>query len=111
LGATEGGFDGSSVEATAADCLFHGVAEPLEGPIPGKTDTGFALMSAEVGLRGGALDTEVPIDVGADGAIGALGAAGCPNDEGVEGVLRCAGGGGGGGGAATGFGLGGISSK
>ena len=82
-------------ELSAESCwvwvFFHGVTEPLEGPIPGKTDTGFAFESATSDLTGGALTTGVVVVVVCRGA----------------GTFLCVGGGGGGG-AGVAFGFGGT---
>lgn len=89
-----------SDDASPLDCgaFFHGVAEPFDGPIPGKTETGFAEASAVTEW----IDTFGPPNP----ALG-LGAV-CPS-EGGGGGRRFAGGGGGGAGAA--FGFGGTSSR
>lgn len=78
--------------------FFHGVAEPFEGAIPGKTATGFADAFAVTGF--GTI-------LGAAGAAGAAGILGPPPPAGGGG----GGGGGGGAAAAFGFGLGGTSSR
>lgn len=80
--------------------FFHGAAEPLEGAIPGKTDTGLAEAFAATDLRAAAEGVGFP-GAAAAGAEGAAGDAG--------GGRRAAGGGGGGG-AAT-LGLGGTNSR
>lgn len=79
--------------------FFQGVADPLDGAIPGKTAIGFAdgLAETDCGVILGADEVAVFGAAGAGGAAGALGAAG--------------GGGGGGGGAAAALGLGGTSSR
>jgi hypothetical protein len=55
--------------------FFHGVADPFAGPIPGKTDTGFALTSADTDLtiRFGALGVEgwlIDVEADAEGVCG-----------------------------------------
>jgi len=35
-----------SLESCKVDALFQGAAEPFAGPMPGKTETGFAFKSA-----------------------------------------------------------------
>lgn len=61
-----------SVEPLVAlGAFFHGVADPLDGAIPGKTDTGFADESAATDLIG-----TLATAVGAGGAGGAAGAEG-----------------------------------
>lgn len=82
----------------APGVFFHGVADPFDGAIPGKTETGLADESAAIGL------------IGALAAVGA--GVGLSNIAGAAGVEE--GGrrlGGGGGGAAAGLGLGGTSSR
>ena len=69
----------------APGAFFHGVADPLDGAIPGKTDTGLADESAVTDLIG-ALATEVGAGVG----FGAMGVV-----VGAEGGGRRFGGGGG----------------
>ena len=69
--------------------FFHGAVEPLEGAMPGKTDTGLADASAA---------TEVALIACVGIEVAALGG------------LRAAGGGGGGGTGAA-LGLGGMSSR
>jgi hypothetical protein len=78
--------------------FFHGVADPLDGAIPGKTDTGLADEFAATDLIG-TLATEVGAAVG----FGAMEAA-----AGVEGGGRRFGGGGG---ATAALGLRGTSSR
>lgn len=92
-----GGFApvaGVPFELEAAS-FFHGVAEPFEGAIPGKTETGFADALAATGFGGAAL---TPAGFAASGGFAA------PPGVGLAG-------GGGGGGAATAFGLRGTSSR
>lgn len=54
FGASPGGFGvGLLTAAEALDSaagFFHGVALPFDGPIPGNTETGFALTSAATDL-------------------------------------------------------------
>lgn len=76
-----GVFDGVAV------VFFHGVAEPLEGAIPGNTETGLADTSAA---------TDVNLVAGVDEGLGASGA----------GRRR-----GGGGGAGADLGFGGTNSR
>jgi len=58
-----GGFGADTLEIWEPpldiDGFFHGVGDPLEGPMPGKTETGLADASA---------DTEATIGLGAGGA-------------------------------------------
>jgi hypothetical protein len=82
----------------APGAFFHGVADPLDGAIPGKTDTGLADESAATDLIG-TLATEVGAGVG-------FGAVGVPADV-VGGGRRF----GGGGGATAALGFGGTSSR
>lgn len=90
--ATSGGALGLPAVAVPPEVeaagFFHGVAEPLFGPIPGNTDTGFADESA-------ATDWTGAFATGATAGV-------------VDGGRRRFGGGGG---AATAFGLGGTSSR
>jgi len=110
-GAGGGGFaptvlDGREgvVPADRACGLFHGAAVPLDGAMPGKTDTGFAEAFAVMdcswilgcGVGAGAV-------VGFEATTGAAGRAG--------GRRAVGGGGGGGGGAGATFGFGGTSSR
>jgi hypothetical protein len=76
--------------------FFHGVADPLDDAIPGKTDTGFADASATTDL----IDILAAV-VGAKDGLEVAGA--------IEGGGRRFGGGGGGARAALGFG--GTSSR
>jgi hypothetical protein len=81
----------------APGAFFHGVDDPFDGAIPGKTDTGLADESAATDLIG---------MLAAEGAGVGLTV--------VEVVAAVDGGGrrfGGGGGAAAGLGLGGTSSR
>jgi len=82
----------------APGAFFHGVADPLDGAIPGKTDTGFADESAATGLIG-----TLAAEVGAGVDFSGVGAAAS-----IEGGGRRFGGGGG---AAAALGLGGTSSR
>lgn len=82
----------------APGAFFHGVADPLDGPIPGKTDTGFADESAATNLIG-----TLAVEFGAGVDFSGVGAA-----AGIEGGGRRFGGGGG---AAAALGLGGTSSR
>jgi len=81
--------------------FFHGVADPLDGPMPGKTDTGLADESATTDLTG-TLAAAAGAGVGLEVVITGVGV--------TEGGRRF-GGGGGGGGAAAAFGFGGTSSR
>jgi len=86
------------VLSLAVGAFFHGVAEPFDPPIPGKTATGFAPESANIDFAriGG---------FGVDEAVDAVGAGG---------AWRFAGGGGGGGGGgatAAAFGFRGTNSR
>ena len=58
-----------SAESCRACAFFHGVAEPFEGPMPGKTETGFALESATSDLTGG-------LTAGVEEVVVVLGGAG-----------------------------------
>jgi hypothetical protein len=49
--------------------FFHGVVDPLEGPIPGKTETGLADTSAATDDKG-AVDDEVDLATLGGGGIG-----------------------------------------
>jgi len=82
----------------APGVFFHGVADPLDGPMPGKTDTGLADESAITDLTG-TLIVAVGIGIGLEVVVAAA--------EVVVGGRRF----GGGGGAATTFGLGGTISR
>lgn len=75
--------------------FFHGVADPLDGAIPGNTETGFAEASAAIALTVG-FGTVAGVGLVAAGAAGA------------EGGRRRLGGGGG---AAGAFGFGGTNSR
>jgi hypothetical protein len=86
-------FVGRGCAGTSSDGLvgfFHGVVDPLEDPMPGKTETGFAVASA---VRDWAVTLGVAAGVGVDLETG--------------GGRRC----GGGGGAGEDLGLGGASSR
>jgi hypothetical protein len=113
IGGAGGGFaptvlDGREVvgvvPADRACGLFHGAAVPLDGAIPGKTDTGFAEAFAVMdcswilgcGVGAGAV-------VVFEATTGAAGGAG--------GRRAVGGGGGAGGGAGAAFGFGGTSSR
>jgi len=73
--------------------FFQGIAEPLDGPMPGKTDTGLADESATTDL------TTAGAGVGPEAMVATAGVVG--------GGRRF----GGGGGATAAFGLGGTSSR
>jgi len=91
------------VPADRACGLFHGAAVPLDGAIPGKTDTGFAEASAVMDctwILGCGVGTGAA--VGFEATTGAAGGAG---------GRRAVGGGGGAGGGAGAFGFGGTSSR
>ena len=77
--------------------FFHGVAEPLDGAIPGKTDTGLADESATTDFTGTLTTAGAGIGLGAMVATAGF----------VGGGRRF----GGGGGAEAAFGLGGASSR
>ena len=80
-----------SVESCGVCVFFHGVAEPFEGPMPGKTETGLAFEFATSDLTGGLADRVEEVVVG-----------------GGTGALLWVGGGGGGGGVGVALGLGGA---
>lgn len=76
LGANE--LEGRELGAESVDAggFFHGVADPLEDPMPGNTETGFAEASAETELStglGAATDVGRALDGGGGG--GGAGAA------------------------------------
>lgn len=77
--------------AAVVAVFFHGVAEPFDGAMPGKTAIGFAEGSAEM-------------DFGAALAAGAAGVT-------ETGRRFAGGGGGGGGGTGAALGFGGMSSR
>ena len=89
------------VPADASSVLFHGAAVPLDGTIPGNTDTGFAEASAVRDCTG---------ILGCCCVCGAVGFGATAWAAGRAGGRREAGGGAGGGAGAA-FGFGGTSSR